>query len=261
MSKICENNNLWNALLWIETGVKHRKHRELCQDVGLYLRKGGVYCYALSDGAGSCSYALEAAELSTRVAAKWLLKNFHYLKRKRRSQVWIQSHLFERLYKRIHRASRYRSGTPQMQDWGCTLLVLVHDGEDYIAAHIGDGVIACRSIKDAVIRPISMPDNGETSTITYFLTSRGAKNHLRVYSGKLYDIESLVLMTDGVSDTMWQSESRTFTSALGKFLDWVSNDNSSSEVWLDIQANILSVIQQYSVDDCGLIIAQRQNNN
>lgn len=240
----------WYNLQWVEAGISHRRRDEPCQDVVHSYSKGDCYGYALSDGAGSCLYAREAAEECCRIALRWLVGNFSYLKNRPLNQ--LKRELFYRLYKRLHKkARRYKS---ELKEWGCTLLLVVHDESDYVAVHIGDGLIV-QSSDLGVLRAISLPENGTQSNVTYFLTSKDAFKHLRFYRGRVLGIEHFILMSDGMSDALWVEGTDSFAPALYIFLDWITSDLDRQEVWRDIQYSIVEIVQQISSDDCSLLVA------
>lgn len=245
-------NSVWHSLQWLEPGVVHRRRGEPCQDVLQNYKRKGVYGHALSDGASSCLYAQEAAKESCGVALRWLVNNFGYLKQT--PLHLLRDQLFLRLYKRLDsKARRYKS---ILEEWGCTLLVLVHDDEDYVVVHIGDGIIAKRAY-NGELRAISLPENGVQNNVTYFLTSKDARKHMRVYRGKVHEIESFVLMSDGVTEAFWFEGADAFAPALYSFLDWISEDKNKQSVWQDIHRGIVDVVQQISSDDCALMVVYR----
>ena len=72
------------------------------------------------------------------------------------------------------------TGLP-LEELGCTLLFYACGGGRFLAGHLGDGLMALVQGEDC--RPLSLPENGENPSETWFVTSPDALEHLRLLRG------------------------------------------------------------------------------
>ena len=93
-----------------------------------------------------------------------------------------------------------------VRDLSSTLLVAAVHENDFILAHIGDGVIGYLDGNE--LKVASMPDNGEFSNVTTFVTSSEALASMRVFKGKLNDKDAFVLMSDGTEQSLYHKPTK-----------------------------------------------------
>lgn len=100
-----------------------------------------------------------------------------------------------------------------VNDFNATLLAVVHTpwhGKDLIAAiQVGDGAIGIRTADGIVVR-LGIPDHGQFSSETKFLTTPGMELEYRdrVMFTIKPRVAALALMTDGVSDDFYPEDRR-----------------------------------------------------
>jgi hypothetical protein len=99
----------------------------------------------------------------------------------------------------------------QLKDYSTTLLfsiVIKLENEFIIISYsIGDGIIA--HISPEFVKPLSSPDGGEFAGQTRFLTMQDAIDTIneRITIAFVEDISGLYLMTDGISDPYFETDS------------------------------------------------------
>ena len=87
------------------------------------------------------------------------------------------------------------------------LCVAVKDGKA-VVCHIGDGVIG--ALTDDGVKIVSKPDNGEFASTTYFIASSVASEHLRIQKFPLNGEHAFFMMSDGVSEYVYNENSGEF---------------------------------------------------
>lgn len=191
-------------IIYIETfsqvGEYHKSKGKENEDAYKILVNGDyVYCI-VSDGAGSSSFAKEAAWCTVDAAGDFCYKNgsefFKDEKENARYLVFeVQQALFER-------AKELNTDLSQMM---CTLVLLAVNTKtkQYVTVHIGDGLIA-KTTKDKA-KIVSYPENGVTKQYTYMVNSPNVMKHLRVKSSD-YECETEFFVgTDGAVEDCYST--------------------------------------------------------
>jgi hypothetical protein len=142
----------------------------------------------------------------------------------------------------------------RLADLASTLLVaagLRHgDTIRWMAAHIGDGVIAA-DFGDGLVL-LSPPENGEFSNSTYFVTDQEAAQHFRLYVGKASQA-TFVMMTDGAAEPLFRRADQTLAPAVGAVVKW-SQEVSSRRLKGVLSKNLSDVIRPRTMDDASLAV-------
>jgi hypothetical protein len=144
-----------------------------------------------SDGAGSAKMGGQGAALICRTLgreAREHLRSGRGLPSDEDVWNWVDA-----ARDRIFAAAERRQLTPR--DFAATLVLVISNGPETIAAHIGDGAIVARS-DGGIWEAISWPDGGEYAGTTFFATD-DPEPRMRVARPEgLYS--SFALFTDGL---------------------------------------------------------------
>ena len=196
---------------------------------------GGGYCLAVADGAGSAPYSREGSRLACKalydtIEGTELAQCMQELRailgpldpadlgqldsdeKKRLSELQADMHskMVVAAQQSIVKEIEQREGA-QLRDFSTTLLYAVlipmKVGHAAFAYGIGDGVIA--HVKEGKVKLLNTPDGGEFSGQTRFLTMKDATETIyeRMTIAYLPTLEGLFLMTDGVSDPRFETDS------------------------------------------------------
>ena len=103
-----------------------------------------------------------------------------------------------------------------LKDLASTLLSVAVKENNFIALHIGDGVIGM--LDDENLTILSKPDNGEFANETTFVTSVDAISHFRLYKGDIDKVSAFMLMSDGAASGFYNRSSQNLVPILKKSL-------------------------------------------
>lgn len=171
-------------------GKGHIDQNIPCQDAFSFSFKHGLLVAVVCDGAGSAKASEIGAKECANTVCNFLLEHFDG------KSLDCDQAIFERclivVRNRLEVCASELGLT--IRDLACTLVGAVLNEERGCLFHIGDG-IAVVELDDGSSK-ISLPENGEYSNETYFVTGSDWQEHLRVekFSGVA---RSLVLMSDG----------------------------------------------------------------
>lgn len=228
---------------------------------------------ALADGAGSCSHSQLGAEIITSEVGKIIfgkgdqdvvdldkldegeVKDDNF-ERFFDDRVLACTHLHQRLI--FHLTEKANSLGVAVKELASTLLFVVLKEKtkgsfEYLAGHIGDGVIVqCRNNQTQVF---SHPEQGEFLNTTFFVTSKEALTHFRLYRGVLNSNEGFMLFSDGVADTLYHKRTKTPAPACANMFKWL-DQYRQDQVKKGIRDNLEKVFREESPvgDDCSLAI-------
>ena len=135
-----------------------------------------------------------------------------------------------------------------------TLLLAAVCENNFILAHIGDGVIGYLDEDD--LKVASMPDNGEFSNVTTFVTSSEALASMRLFKGELKGKDAFVLMSDGTEQSLYHKHSKKLADVVKKLMHRTCLiDSEVMRAQLEEAFN--SVISKNTQDDCSIAILAR----
>lgn len=232
-------------------GTGHKKVQIPCQDKTFALAKNGVYVIALADGAGSASLSHYGAERVVRDVSEYIAEHFLELLNCRDGRR-VKKEIIEML--RISLAEEAKSHKCDVRDLSSTLLVAAVYENDFILAHIGDGVIGY--LDGDELKVASMPDNGEFSNVTTFVTSSEALASMRIFKGKLNGKDAFVLMSDGTEQSLYHKSTQELAGVVKKLMHWTCLlDSKVMHTQLTNAFN--SVISRNTQDDCSIVILAR----
>lgn len=183
------------------TGQKHLLRGIPCEDSSIALSKNGVSVVCVADGAGGKVYthAKYGAECVTRTISELMCSHFDALYNENREAAVkglvitaVQTAMADVISE--HRLS-------SIERLSSTMLFCAVKDRRMMIGHIGDGLIA--RITPSGVAPLTMPQNGKNASTTYFVTANHAADYLRLYKSTTDDVHAIVLMTDGVQDSVY----------------------------------------------------------
>lgn len=171
-------------------GKGHIDHNIPCQDAFSFSFNNGLLVAAVCDGAGSAKSSDVGAKECATTVCNFLIEHFNG-----KSLVCDQAVFVECLTvvrNRLETCSRELDLS--IRDLACTLVGAVLNEEGGCLFHIGDGIAVVELNDGSTV--ISLPENGEYSNETYFVTGSDWQDRFRVdsFSGIT---RNLVLMSDG----------------------------------------------------------------
>ncbi len=242
---------MWKSVYCAVQGIGHRRHGVPCQDKTYQREKNGVHVIALADGAGSAKLSHHGAEVVVRESSAYVLEHF---------QEWIacddgrkpKHELLKMLKTKLEEAAQEYECN--IRDLASTLLLSAADGEYFILAHIGDGVIGY--LDEGTLKVASMPDNGEFANETTFVTSDGASSSMHLFKGTLKDKDAFVLMSDGTAQSFYDKRKKTLAPAIIRLMHRTCLlDRGVMEAKLE--DSFSSLISKQTQDDCSIAILAR----
>ena len=173
-------------------------------------------CVVVADGVGSALYALEGAQISSLETIKQISSVgeaiFEY------SDDRLKELILDHLYDKLSALAAQR-GCP-VSEFASTLMFFITDGEQYIAANLGDGLVGSLSESgDAEV--LHEPEKGRFVNQSYFVTSHKSIDHLRLHRGRYEATRVYFLMTDGSVECLYNYTTKRYARALEVYCDWV----------------------------------------
>lgn len=226
------------------TGRSHLSAGLPCQDKIALCREGNAFCAALADGAGSCSRSDLGAACVTQCAAELLCRRFDELWTMEDSILaeYLTQACVQALYKQ----------EPPIHELASTLLFFAgHTDGRYLSGHLGDGVqILVRDGRPLVFSP---PENGEYQNETFFITAGDAAEHLRLRRGRLEAPGALLLMSDGMAESLYQRSTGEPAPACHTIALWL-RDGDEETISRALESNMRQIFSKHSGDDLSLAV-------
>lgn len=234
----------YKASCGVCTGTSHRSLGLPCQDRVAVKRGDALTVCALADGAGSRIHSDAGAACVTETVADLLIARFEQLwcmESKTRGQEVLHA-CIQALQKQEH----------LLYDLACTLLFCAaHRDGRYLAGHLGDGMMILD--QDGVLSVFSMPENGEYRNETYFVTGANALEHLRLYQGQWTGNGTLLMMSDGVADSLYQYSENTPAAACSVMSSWLRQEDEDVISRALVQ-NMEQRLAKRTTDDMSLVL-------
>ena len=209
--------------------------------------KDDYACVVMSDGAGSARCAREGSTFTTATVLDIVRQHkdsiFRY------NMEAVREVILDNLLVRLKQKAKEEGN--DMDDYMCTLMFFITNGERYIIGNLGDGLIGCMN-KDNEGRVLSLPENGNYRNQTFFVTQpEEAYKHLRIGMGRYDDSQVYFLMTDGSADCLYNFGKGFFANALSVFCQWTRlyNPHEVNDVLLKA---MYKLFPQKTKDDCAL---------
>lgn len=226
------------------TGRRHQAEGLPCQDKVCLARTEHVFCAALADGAGSRENSELGAACVTEYVAGLLTEGFE--------DLWTMEPeaLAERVTEDCVRALAQLE--PPIYELASTLLFFAgHKDGRYLAGHLGDGVQIL--VDEAGPRVFSPPENGVYQNETFFITAEDAADHLRLKKGTLTGEAALLLMSDGMAESLYQHRTATPASACRTISGWL-REGDEAVISEALRQNMEKIFSAHSGDDLSLIV-------
>lgn len=181
----------WRSSSAYARGTSHAEWGTPCQDRAVHYDSDGAHAIILADGAGSYESSHLGAERVVTKLATYVCEQFDRLNTLESSEIARELHayLHEQLNVLVLEHDRDK------EDFSSTLLFVATKGEDYIAGHVGDGLIVKYEDGQAVL--LSAPENGMYENETYFVSMEALHEHFRIYRGTVTENLGFVIMSDG----------------------------------------------------------------
>ena len=242
---------IWRSVCCEVQGRGHIKTGTPCQDKTMQLVQNGTHVIALADGAGSANLSHFGAECIVQRISEYMVNHFEDLFANEDGKQ-VKQELLDMLKNALLNIAVELECV--VKDLASTLLAVAVREDRYIIIHIGDGVIGY--LKDSDLKVASVPDNGEFSNVTTFVTSSEALTSMRLFKGKLDNISAFILMSDGTEQSLYHKPTKTIGGAVVKLMQRTCLIDS--DVMHDQLENTLaSVITQNTQDDCSIAILAR----
>lgn len=209
---------------------RSHEHAGTFRDDDFYINlslESGWSVLLVADGAGSAKNSREGSRIATRTAGEYLfdqLKDEKGIALKERilrwdaedqQQVWdtINRYFRQAAALSVNNISREAIlADEKVKTYATTLLATLtfREGDELFAASfwLGDGAIAAYGPAGKV-RLLGAPDSGEYAGQTRFLDAEAVQDagfSKRISIGKWSDVTHLILMTDGVSDPLFETD-------------------------------------------------------
>lgn len=181
---------------YIQTGKYHEEHGILCQDAVGQCEKEGKCAIVGCDGAGTAPYSHIGANELARQLATYLVVNEEQLCSKTESEIAqnIADFITESM------ESQSKNYNCDQKDLACTVMAVITNEKEHrwLSIHLGDGMILSRKHRQKNYNILSWPRNGVFRNQTYLTTTSDLKKHIRIMQGKIEDIDTFALISDGV---------------------------------------------------------------
>lgn len=230
-------------------GARHIANSLPCEDRTFGKIQNGACVIALADGAGSSKYthSAQGAECITETICNFFCNNFdkfYDIEAEKEQQQVITA-----ICRHALKQKAEKIGLDSITKMSSTMLcVAVKDGKA-VVCHIGDGVIG--ALTDDGVKIVSKPDNGEFASTTYFIASSAASEHLRIQKFPLNGEHAFFMMSDGVSEYVYNENSGEFNNGALK-MSLMAFEKSGNE-------SLAKTIDEFMIkkdsasDDCSFI--------
>lgn len=212
-------------------GIKEPGVNKENQDSYFISRVGETEVISVCDGAGSARFGAIGAEFLSKSFA--LEINHSTLKDPSLCPTFAAELAIENFHKKIDRLiSIYRLRAVR-EDFATTLvsLTLNKNGPSYVV-HIGDGAaLFFRGSANELVFA-SLPENGEYAHETYFVTSKGWKQKLRVKEVSS-SFDDFFLMTDGVTPFALKADT-VFQGFVDPLLNYLKKNENMASLKIDM---------------------------
>jgi serine/threonine protein phosphatase PrpC len=239
-------------------GTSHKQSGAECQDtwtISQAIIPAGfevVTAVCVSDGAGSAEKAFAGAKLTAFAVSNWLCE--HFPSALSLSQNQIGKACLAKVRRLVRRAAERAGYSPN--EYAATLVaVCVGSNGAWLALHLGDGGIVGEFANQVLV--VSPPEKGEFANESWFVTSEGALEHLRVY-GSPFNQEfckptGFVIFSDGVENSLLNRRTGTVAHAASIMLGWLRG-HPPAIVSRALEQNINMVFREQSYDDCTIVL-------
>lgn len=222
------------------SGRKHRDKGNPCEDASLTVYQNGVSVVCLSDGAGGSQYthADIGSKCVVQIICDLMVHHFDAFFFEIHESV-VRSVLVAAVQSELAIKSQELS-LMGMDTLSATMLFCAIKDTRMICGHIGDGIIA--KVTGSGLQPIFLPQNGEDASSTIFMTLPDAQDYLRVVRTTIDDTHAVVLMTDGISDMVYDATKLLLMPVVARLAELAALSKEESEIQLT------QTIRSYIID-------------
>jgi hypothetical protein len=181
-------------------------NKKSCQDANYISQLSNEWgVCVVTDGAGSCAHSRVGAKFAARrignmveaLAKKYQEKGYPSEK------IWEQDSVLAFLHTRSELEFFATKRTNiDVHEYSSTVIAILYAPGHIFIATIGDGRAGYRTA-DGVWHALFSPMKGTYANETYFLTSRNLCSLIQTHIVKADDIDSIVVMSDGVENYAW----------------------------------------------------------
>lgn len=231
-------------------GRKHSERNEPCEDSVFFLKGSEVSTVAVADGAGSKKYehAKDGADAVTKAICNFFDAKFDDF-----FESSNELELRSVVQTICHKALKERAKELELETietMASTLLTVSIKGNKLIAVQIGDGLIG-RLFHDE-LETVTMPQNGEYASSTYFINDPEAYKMVQVRKMFLTGTSHLFLMSDGVADCMFNDFNGEFNTSLKALLETANEPAGEKKVRKAVKEFIVDADPMS--DDCTMAV-------
>lgn len=246
---------MWNVIQCAIQGRGHIKSNTPCQDKTYSMVTDTMQVIALADGAGSAKLSHYGAETVTKFICSELTEKFDVYFDDNDGAA-VKQQLIEGVLKSL--AETAKQLECEIKELASTLLFVAVKNEQFIIAHIGDGVIGY--LKNNEMNIASQPENGEFVNTTIFTTSKDAIMTMKLIKGFLGGIQGFVLMSDGTETSLYSKKERKLADVLKKIMQ-MSTIISVDKVQEQLKQSFENVVINATMDDCSIAMLVKRNDD
>ena len=246
---------MWNVIQCAVQGRSHIKSDIPCQDKTYSAVDNDTQVIALADGAGSAKLSHYGAETVTKFICSELTEKFD-IYFSDNDGASVKQQLIEGMLKSLSKTANQLEC--EIIELASTLLFVAIKNNQFIIAHIGDGVVGY--LKNDEMKIASQPENGEFVNTTVFTTSKDAIVTMKLIKGSLGEIQGFVLMSDGTETSLYSKKERKLADVLKKVMQ-MSTIISVDKVQEQLEQSFENVIVNATTDDCSIAMLVKRNDD
>jgi hypothetical protein len=222
---------------------------------------GNWLAIAVCDGAGSAEFAEQGAIITSAHFCQELIKLSNELSIRPPGE-WINDFVIDCVL-RVREKLRKYAQSDDIRKYHCTLVAALIGRSGGFSIHIGDGAILGGSFSKPSITGaielntnfvISMPENGEYSNETFFITEGNWVKHLRITP--LPALDWLIACTDGGASLVLDHENFVKPNFLAPFIEAQVNKGFKDSQYVEDILNDPKA-NKLTTDDKTLVLAVR----
>lgn len=236
-------------------GQKHRFNNAPCEDGYYILAENNVIAAAIADGAGSYKYpyAKNGADTVSRAVCEFFTEkfdSFFELKNEYEMREILSAVCTNALY-----VTAKELELDSITKMASTLAAVAFKDDKAIACQVGDSLLGIK--KGGFLEPVFLPQYGEFIGTTFFISDEKSYQMIQVRKFFLTSVSHIFLMTDGISEYVYDEFTGQIKNAMGSLLEFLNDENGSNKLTTCISENIVDADR--SSDDCTMIIIGLRN--
>lgn len=220
-------------------GHKHMQRGVPCEDYSIAVERNNVSAVVVSDGAGGKQYthARYGSKIACETVAQLVTDHFDALYNENREAA-VKNLIIAAIHTNMAVAIE-KMKLDNLERLSCTLVFCAIKDRRVLCGHLGDGLIV--RVSRGGISPLTMPQNGEGASSTYFVTANHAADYMRLIKTTTDDIHGIALMTDGVQDLVYDENSGLVRPVIAKMVDTLKGSRENCE------KEITQILEKYVV--------------